>query len=252
MENIRVIIPAAGKGTRLHTGEGDLPKVMRKCAGAPLLETVLGSVSFVEPENIYIVVGYKKDDVISYFGDRYNYVEQKEQLGTGHAVMVCADKFKDFDGMVLVTFGDMPLFKSEDMKKMCSLHREKGAACTLMTAENPDLELWARITRGTDGHFAAIVEGKDCTPEQAKITELFAGVIVFDSKALFDTLPEVRTNNVQGEYYLTEVPELMAKKGLTVETYHIDDGDDLRGVNTPEDLVICEKVLLKRQKEKRI
>ena len=246
MDKLRIIIPAAGKGTRLHTGEGDLPKVMRRCAGRPLLETVLDTVSFAEPKDIYIVVGYKKDDVISYFGDKYNYVEQKEQLGTGHAVAVCAPHFDGYDGTVLVTFGDMPLFRSCDMLAMVNQHRASGAACTLMSAENPDLDLWARITRSQDGKFAAIVEGKDCTPEQAKITELFAGVIVFDSAALFSTLPEVRTNNVQGEYYLTEVPELMAKKGLKVESFRIADGDDLRGVNTPEDLRICEKILTER------
>ena len=248
MDSIRVIIPAAGKGTRLNTKEGDLPKVMRRCAGAPLLETVLSSVDFAAPEDIYIVVGYKKDDVISYFGDRYNYIEQKEQLGTGHAVMVCADSFTDFDGTVLITFGDMPLFRSEDMKEMCRQHIENGADCTLMTAENPDLSLWARITRDNNGDFSAIVEGKDCTPEQAKIKELFAGVIVFNSRSLFSTLPEISTNNVQKEYYLTEVPELMARKGMKVGTYHIDDGDDLRGVNTPEDMVICERILTERLK----
>lgn len=249
MENIRVIIPAAGKGTRLHAGDSDLPKVMFRCAGKPLLETVLSSVGFVEPKDIYIVVGYRKDVVISYFGDRYNYVEQKEQLGTGHAVMMCADSFADFDGTVLVTFGDMPLFRPEDLTKMCRLHVEQKASCTLMTAENTDLCLWARIKRRADGRFERIVEGKDCTPDEAKIKELFAGVIVFDSKALFATLPEVRTNNVQGEYYLTEVPELMAKKGMKVETYRIDNGDDLRGVNTPEDMVICERILLDRMRE---
>lgn len=245
--SIRAIIPAAGKGTRLHTGENDAPKVMRICGGKPLLETVLGSVSFIEPENTYIVVGYKKDQVIEYFGPSYNYVEQKEQLGTGHACMVCADSFKDFDGTVLVTFGDMPLFRADDMKEMCRIHEERKASCTLMTADNPDLSLWARIIRGEDGRFKAIVEGKDCTEEQAKVTELFAGVLVFDSKALFETLPLIRTANVQHEYYLTEVPEIMVERGLKVETYHIKDGNDLRGVNTPEDLILCEEELLRRE-----
>lgn len=243
---IRAIIPAAGKGTRLHTTENDAPKVMRICGGRPLLETVLHSVDFIKPEDIYIVVGYKKDEVINYFGPSYNYVEQKEQLGTGHAVLVCADQFKNYDGIVLVTFGDMPLFRANDMKAMCKLLEKENAACVLMTAENPDLELWARITRHGDGSFKAIVEGKDCNDEEAKITELFAGVLAFDSKKLFDTLPEVKTNNIQGEYYLTEVPELMVRKGMKVETYMIGDGNDLRGVNTPEDLTICESELLRR------
>ena len=244
--NVRVIIPAAGKGTRLHTTENDAPKVMRLCAGRPLLETVLEATNFIRPEDTYVVVGYKKDDVIGYFGPKYHYVEQKEQLGTGHAVMVCAEEFKDFDGVVLVTFGDMPLFKAEDMKAMCEMVEREQADCVLMTAENPELELWARIVKDENGKFAAIVEGKDCTPAQERITELFAGVLAFGSKSLFKILPKVRTNNAQGEYYLTEVPELMVKEGMKVELYRNSDGDDLRGVNTPEDLEICEKILKKR------
>lgn len=249
--NVRVIIPAAGKGTRLHTTENDAPKVMRLCAGKPLLETVLKSTGFIRPEDTYIVVGYKKDDVICYFGPAYHYIEQKEQLGTGHAVMVCAEQFRDFDGTVLVTFGDMPLFRAEDMQAMCRQLEEEDADCVLMTAENPELKLWARIIRDENGGFKAIVEGKDCTPEQAEITELFAGVLAFRSGVLFDTLPQVKTDNVQGEYYLTEVPELMRKNGRKVSTYHIADGNDLRGVNTPEDMILCERILREREAEGR-
>jgi bifunctional N-acetylglucosamine-1-phosphate-uridyltransferase/glucosamine-1-phosphate-acetyltransferase GlmU-like protein len=109
--------------------------------------------------------------------------------------------------------------------------------------------MWARILRDENGDFCAIVEGKDCTPEQAQIKELFSGVMVFDSKALFEILPQVGCANVQGEYYVTEVPELMVKHGLKVETYFTKDGDDLRGINTPEDLEICETILKKRNLE---
>lgn len=243
---IRAIIPAAGKGRRLLTTEADVPKVMRLCGGRPLLESVLRATSFIPKDATYIVVGYKKESVMDFFGDAYRYVEQKEQLGTGHAVMVCEEQFRDFDGIVLVTFGDMPLFRAEDMKAMCRTLERSRAACVLMTAENPALTMWARILRTPDGAFAAIREGKDCTPEEAAIRELFAGVLCFDSKSLFAVLPEVKTNNVQGEYYLTEVPELMRSKGMKVETYQIADGNDLLGVNTPEDLRLCEQELLRR------
>ena len=246
---IRAIVPAAGKGSRLSTDKNDAPKAMRMCAGRPLLETVLSNLTFVRPEDIYIVVGYKKEAITGYFGNRYRYVEQTEQLGTGHAVMVCEEQFRDFDGTVLVTFGDMPLFRGEDMLAMCRQHEKNGADCTIMTAENPDLTLWARIVRDGEGRFAAIVEGKDCTPEQAKIRELFSGVLVFNSRSLFKTLPLIRTNNVQHEYYLTEVPELMVRHGMRVDTFPIADGEDLRGVNTPEDLALCNEILSRRQKK---
>lgn len=245
MENLRAIVPAAGKGTRLHSKD-DLPKVMHELCGKPLLEHVLGQLSFIKPEDICIVVGYLKEKVIQYFGDHYRYAEQASQLGTGHAVMVCEPQFRNFDGTVLVTFGDMPLFRGTVMKKMCEHHVSTGAACTLLTAVNPDLKYWARIVRDGEGRFSRIVEAKDCTPEEARITELFSGVLAFDSRRLFETLPKLDTNNAQHEYYLTEVPELMARDGWKVETYMTDDGDDLRGVNTPEDMEICRCVLEKR------
>lgn len=246
MKAIRAIVPAAGKGTRLQKLSGDLPKAMFHVGNRPMLEIVLENIKFIDEKNVYIVVGYGKDKIIEHFGDRCNYVEQTQQLGTGHAVMECAEAFKDFDGSVLVTFGDMPLFRKNEMEKMCLQHEENGADCTLMTAENPELTMWARVVRDQQGKFSAIVEGKDCTPEQEKIKELFSGVMVFSSKALFKVLPMVGCANAQKEYYLTEVPELMVKNGMKVETYFTDDGDDLRGINTPEDLEVCESILMKR------
>ena len=246
MEAIRAIVPAAGKGSRLQKVSGDTPKAMFKVLNRPMLEFVLDNLSFVDKKGICIVVGYGKDKIIEHFGDRYCYVEQKQQLGTGHAVMECAEEFKDFDGSVLITFGDMPLFRKEEMEKMCRQHAQNGADCTLMTASNEALKMWARVLRDEEGNFARIVEGKDCTAEQAQIKELFSGVMVFNSKSLFQVLPQVGCANVQQEYYVTEVPELMVKCGMKVETYFTKDGDDLRGINTPEDLEVCEKILEKR------
>ena len=246
MTNIRAIIPAAGKGSRLQRVCGDLPKAMFSVKNRPMLDIVLENISFIDEKDIYIVVGYGKDKIIEHFGDRYHYIEQKQQLGTGHAVMECAEAFTEFDGSVLITFGDMPLFRRDEMEAMCRMHVERGADCTLMTAENPALKLWARVLRDQNGNFSRIVEGKDCTTEQATIKELFSGVMVFNSKSLFSILPELGCANVQNEYYVTEVPELMVKHGMKVDTYFTKDGDDLRGINTPEDLDICEQILEKR------
>ena len=246
MKAMRVIIPAAGKGSRLQKVSGDIPKAMIPIGEQPMLKFVLENVSFVEEKETYIVVGCGKERITEYFGDRYHYVEQKQQLGTGHAVMECADAFRDFDGSVLITFGDMPLFRKEEMEAMCRQHVENGADCTLMTAENAALKLWARVVRDENGRFSRIVEGKDCTPEQAMIQELFSGVMVFNSKSLFRILPEVGCSNVQKEYYVTEVPELMVQHGMKVDTYFTKDGDDLRGINTPEDLEMCERILKER------
>lgn len=246
MKATRVIIPAAGKGSRLQKVSGDIPKAMIPIGNQPMLQFALENVSFVEDKDTYIVVGCGKERITEYFGDRYHYVEQKQQLGTGHAVMECADAFADFEGNVLITFGDMPLFRKEEMEAMCRQHAERGADCTLMTAENEALKLWARVIRDENGRFSRIVEGKDCTLEQALVKELFSGVMVFNSKSLFRILPEVGCSNVQKEYYITEVPELMVRHGMQVDTYFTKDGDDLRGINTPEDLEMCERILKER------
>ncbi len=243
---IRAIIPAAGKGKRLQKISGDLPKAMFRVGNRPMLEIVLENINFIEEKDTYIVVGCGKEKITEHFGNRYNYTEQKEQLGTGHAVMACAEAFQNFDGTVLITFGDMPLFRRNELDQICRQHAQSHADCTLMTAENPELTMWARILRDEKGRFSAIIEGKDCTPEQAQIRELFSGVMVFNSKSLFQVLPQVGCANVQKEYYLTEVPELMVKHGMKVDTYLTKDGDDLRGINTPEDLEICESILMKR------
>ena len=243
---MRVIIPSAGKGRRLGTRDGEPPKVLHRVCGRPLLEIVLSQVDFIPDEDIYIVVGYQKEKVMQAFGSRYHYVEQNEQLGTGHAVRMCEPWFRDYDGTVLVTFGDMPLFRREILKKICAFHEARQADCTLLTAENPALPYWARIVRDETGRFSRIVEAKDCTPEEKNIRELFSGVLVFNSRSLFRFLPEIGNCNAQGEYYLTEVPELMARRGLRVETLMDDDGDDLRGVNTQEDLAWVEQVMRQR------
>ncbi len=243
---MRVIIPSAGKGRRLGTRDGEPPKVLHRVCGRPLLEIVLSQVDFIPDEDIYIVVGYQKEKVMQAFGSRYHYVEQNEQLGTGHAVRMCEPWFRDYDGTVLVTFGDMPLFRREILKKICAFHEARQADCTLLTAENPALPYWARIVRDETGRFSRIAEAKDCTAEEKNIRELFSGVLVFNSRSLFRFLPEIGNSNAQGEYYLTEVPELMARRGLRVETLMDDDGDDLRGVNTQEDLAWVEQVMRQR------
>lgn len=243
---MRVIIPAAGKGTRLCK-HSDMPKAMHTLCGTPIIDIVLKNTSFISPKDTFIVVGYMKEMITEHLGNGYNFIEQNEQRGTGHAVMMCEQAFKDYEGTVLIAFGDMPMFRYESMKAMCDYHESCGAECTLMTAENPSLTNWAKIIRDENGRFVSIKEGSDCVGKDKSIKELFAGVLVFDSKALFEILPELKTDNAQEEYYLTEVPEIMVRKGKKVETYMTDNSEDLFGVNTAEDIIKCEEIFRKRQ-----
>lgn len=244
---MRAIVLAAGKGTRLHSEAKDMPKALFPICGKPILEVVLETIDFIEKKDTYIVVGYRKDDVINRIGEHYRYVEQAQQLGTGHAVSMCDEVFSGYAGSVIVILGDMPMYRRDVLKQLCAEHERSGADCTIMTAQNSELPDWGKIARDENGVFIGIREAKDCTPQQAATSELFSGLFVFNSKSLFETLPELHTDNAQHEYYLTEVPELMMKKGMKVEMYPIEDGDDIRGVNTLEDLVICERILEKRK-----
>lgn len=241
---MKAIILAAGKGKRLLSEKFNAPKVLREANGKPLLRYVVENLSFI-PENkdIVIVAGYKKEMVFEAFQEGYTFAVQDEQLGTGHAVNCAHDALKDYDGPVLVCYGDMPLFKKETYENLVKLHREKGNDCTILTGVSNKGLAYGRIVRDEKGDFVGVVEDKDCTPEQKKINELNVGIYVFESKKMFDCLKELKSNNAQGEYYLTDVPSIMMGKGYKIGTYTTHDDTEILGVNTPEELAMCEGLL---------
>ena len=244
---MKAIVLAAGKGKRLNSEKAHLPKVMREAAGRALLSYVLENISFIPHEDTVIVVGYMADTVKAAFPDDYRFVMQSEQLGTGHAVSMAKDELKGYTGDVLVCFGDMPLFKQETFKELFRTHAESGAAVTLLTAMTEVPPAYGRIIRDENGDIADIVEQKDCTPEQAKIREVTPGVYVFKAEWLFKALSQLKNNNAQGEYYLTETPKIIMKMGGKVGSAVINDADQIVGVNTQEELENAERILLSRK-----
>ncbi len=245
MENIKAVVLAAGKGTRLRTEGCDLPKVMRLAAGKPLLSYVLDGLDFIDKKDITIVVGYKKETVIAGF-DGYDFAVQAEQLGTGHAVMSAKDALSGFDGAVLVCCGDMPLIRKETYRALCEAFFASGAACAILTGTSSEKLPYGRIVRDENGGFVKMVEDKDCTPEQKNITELNSGVYVFDCKKLLASLTRLKNNNAQGEYYLTDVPEILQLDGEKISLCKRDLGLEIIGVNTPEQLAQVESVIKDR------
>ncbi len=239
---MKAIVLAAGKGKRLQSEKFNSPKVLREAKGRALLSYVLDNISFIPQEDTVIVVGYKREMVIEKTKGDYKFATQEEQLGTGHAVASAKEFFKDYDGSVLVLYGDMPMLKKETYENMVKQHEATGADCTFLTAISESELAYGRIIR-ENGKIVDIVEQKDCTPEQAAIRELNVGVYVFDSKALFENLSKLRNDNAQGEYYLTDVPKLFIADGKKVESYTIGDTCEIYGVNTMEDLEFCEKNL---------
>ena len=241
-KKLKAVVLAAGKGTRLHTEGCDLPKVMRLAAGRPLLHYVLSALDFIAPEDTVIVVGYQKEKVVDAFPG-YVFAEQREQLGTGHAVMAAYSALDGFDGQLLVCCGDMPLLKKETYMAMCREHDGSGNACTILTGTS-DVDLpYGRILRDESGRFSRVIEDKDCTPQQKSIRELNSGVYAFDASALKAVLGELRSDNAQGEYYLTDAPALMQARGMKVGVCRRDLGMEIIGVNTPRQLNQVEELL---------
>lgn len=242
MDFIKAIVLAAGKGTRLHSAEHNQPKALREAAGKPLLHYVLSALDFLPKENTVIVAGYMREQVEARFPD-YSFAVQDPQLGTGHAVQCARDYLQDFDGTVLVCCGDMPLLKKETYQALLAEHQKSGNPCTFLTGTT-DLDLpFGRILRDENGEFLRVVEDKDCTPEQKNIRELNAGVYAFDCQELLACLELLKNDNAQGEYYLTDVPELMRQRGGKIGLCCVELGPQIIGVNTPEQLELVEHYL---------
>lgn len=241
-DQIKAVVLAAGKGTRLQTEGVSLPKVMRQAAGRPLLDYVLEALSFLPKEDTILVVGYRREDVTAGFPD-YPAAVQEEQLGTGHAVQSAAPLLEDFDGHVLVCCGDMPLMKRMTYQALAAAHLREGNACTILSGNVGDSLPYGRIIRDKDGAFSAIVEDKDCTPEQKKVRELNAGVYLFEKKALFDALAQLRCDNAQKEYYLTDCPAIIQAAGGKVGVCPTCSAHEMLGVNTPDQLRQVEELV---------
>ena len=238
---LKALVLAAGKGTRLHSEQYDVPKVLRQACGQPLLSYVVRALDFLPPEDIILVVGYKKKAVMEAF-PQYPCAVQEQQLGTGHAVMAAADLLAGYDGPLLVCCGDMPLMRRESYEALAQAHVREGNLCTLLSGSS-DTELpYGRILRDADGRFLRVVEDRDCTPEQKAIRELNAGVYVFDTPALLRSLTQLRCDNAQGEYYLTDVPALLLREGPVGVCMACTAGEML-GVNTPQQLAAVEAAL---------
>jgi bifunctional UDP-N-acetylglucosamine pyrophosphorylase/glucosamine-1-phosphate N-acetyltransferase len=234
------IILAAGKSTRMKS---DTPKVLHELCGRPMIDYVLDAVREAGAERIVVVVGHQADRVKAALRDHpgVEFALQAEQKGTGHAVMVCEKALSDHDGPVLVVAGDTPLLKGSSLARLlASLSEAKCVVGTAVTDENEGL---GRIVRNEAGEFERIVEQKDATPEQAAIREINTGCFAFDGKLLFEALKDVRPENVQAEYYLTDVPEILKRKGHRVVALDAMDISEAMGVNTQEQLAAVEEVL---------
>lgn len=239
MKQTAAIILAAGKGTRMKS---ELPKVVHPLAKKPLIQWVVDTALSIDCSRVICVVGYKKEVVIDTIkaDQRVSFVEQKEQNGTGHAVMVTADALADFDGTVFILCGDVPLLTAATLERMREHHLTSGAQCTVLTAFMDDPLRYGRIVRNADGSVQRIVEYKDASEEERAIREINTGIYCFDSKSLFNALNSVTNENNQNEYYLTDTLEILNKEGKLVTSVILEDMVEASGINSQEQLATLE------------
>jgi bifunctional UDP-N-acetylglucosamine pyrophosphorylase/glucosamine-1-phosphate N-acetyltransferase len=236
------IILAAGKSTRMKS---PVPKVLHALCGRPMIEFVLDAVRAAGVSRSVVVVGHQAETVKAALA-RHADVEfalQSEQLGTGHAVMMCRDNLESHAGPVLVLAGDTPLLRGQSLAGLLNELQAHQAACVVGTAITSNNEGLGRIVRDVRGEFLRIVEQKDATPEERAIQEINTGCYAFNGPALFGALSKVRTNNTQAEYYLTDCPAILLAEGRRVIASAQLTIAEAMGVNTQEQLAEVEQVL---------
>lgn len=242
-KNLKTIVLAAGKGTRFKSA---VPKVLHCLAGKPVLHYVLDLAEAVGSLTTYVVVGHQAEQVADAVGGRAAIVVQPQQLGTGHAVKMCASHFQDDNGTVLVMCGDTPLLEQSIIRRLVQKHERSGSAVTVLTCRLDDPFGYGRIIRDAGGRFAAIREHKDSSVEELKIQEINTGVYCFKTRELFGAIGDIKANAKKKEYYLTDIVELFLRRGLGVETLVTDDWTANLGLNTRAELALAESILRKK------
>lgn len=209
------IVLAAGKGTRMQS---ELPKVLVPVAGRPMVRYVVDALRAAGVGRIVVVVGYRAELVESELRNEpgVEFAEQREQLGTGHAVMMCREALAGHQGPVVVVAGDSPLLQAASVRRLLDEYRQTPAACLIGTVCRDDPHGYGRIVRDAAGQFVGIVEEKDATPQQREIKEINVSTYVFDSQELLAALDQLRADNSQREYYITDCPAIMLREGKPV------------------------------------
>jgi bifunctional UDP-N-acetylglucosamine pyrophosphorylase/glucosamine-1-phosphate N-acetyltransferase len=248
-KTLDVLILAAGLGTRMRS---NLAKVLHKLDNRPLINHVCRTALALAPRKVYVVIGHQGEDVKSAVlqelgGEHVEFVWQKEQLGTGHAVNSAREFLENEDSTLLVLSGDVPMIRAETLAGVVQQHRShrgRGAACTILTVKLDDPTGYGRVVRDDAGLFDHIVEQKDATEDERRIKEINAGIYCFETRKLFQTLSSVKNENAQGEYYLTDVPALLRSEGVAI--YHHTDAHEIEGINNRVQLADLERVLNRR------
>lgn len=244
MKELSAVILAAGKGVRMKS---DLPKVLHRVCGREMINHVVDNVKGLGAVQIIAVTGYRQDAVKAALDEAVEIAWQREQLGTGHGVMQAVPLISKDTKDVLVLCGDMPLISTKTLKKLIDYHRDGGYGMTVLTADMDNPEGYGRIIRNERGNIIAIVEQRDANVEQRRIREINSGVYCFKKESLELGIDNLKNDNAQGEYYLTDIVEFLKDKGIIIGGYKPDDGQEVIGVNTKYQLSLVQKIMNRRK-----
>lgn len=243
MSKIHAVVLAAGQGTRMKS---KLYKVLHPVCGKPMVQHVVDTLASMRVEDVVVVVGHGADTVQATLGERVAYALQKEQLGTAHAVQQAASFLQAKEGTTFILYGDVPLLSEETLTALLHFHEDQKAAATVLTAVLPDPTGYGRIVRNDSGEVMEIVEHKDASDEVQAIKEINTGIYCFDNQKLWNALAQVKNDNVQGEYYVTDCIGILRQAGEKVVAFEAADPDETMGVNDRAQLSEAEAYMRKR------
>jgi bifunctional UDP-N-acetylglucosamine pyrophosphorylase/glucosamine-1-phosphate N-acetyltransferase len=238
------VVLAGGVSKRMRSR---LVKVLHPLAGRPVIAHVMAPLRALGIDRTLVVVGHQRERVEEALrAPGVEFVLQEEPLGTGHALLQCRPRLEDFEGDLLVTAGDTPLLREATLRRLLEHHRRSGAAATVLTAVVPDPSGYGRIVRDAEGRLEGIVEERDASAEIRRISEINTGVYCFRAAEALPLLDRVANRNRQGEYYLTDLPPLLARAPGGVQAVAVEDPQEVLGINDREQLAAAEAVLRAR------
>jgi bifunctional UDP-N-acetylglucosamine pyrophosphorylase/glucosamine-1-phosphate N-acetyltransferase len=239
----------AGKGTRMK--DPSKAKVMYEILGKPMIHYVVDLAAELKMDRVIVIVGFQKEIVTAYLKQSHPFAEcvvQEEQLGTGHAVAQARETLSGFDGHIVVLSGDVPLLTRGTMEGLIATHVESGADATILTAEIPDPIGYGRIIRAADGSVEKIVEHRDASADEGAVNEINSGIYVFEKVRLFESLEHLKADNVQQEYYLTDVFAYFRNHEWNVAAVKTRLVDEIQGINNVDQLEETRKTMENRRK----
>jgi len=240
MEDVVAIVMAAGKGTRMKSKKS---KLVHKIYGKEIIKRAVENVKRAGIDEVIAVVGYQREQIQEVLGDSVKYAIQEEQLGTGHAAMQAAKLLQGRKGKVLILNGDHPIMRPQTLRNLVEVSNQREESATILTMVHENILPYGKIIHDEDGKIKEIIEHKDCTLEQQQIREVNLGMYCFDIEELQKALKEIKNDNVQKEYYLTDVIKIMYDKNLRTGSIAVSDNTEVLGINDRMDLQVLTKAL---------